>query len=349
MFYLIPQLSISLHLPLANTIDRFLFTFVAAGVLLGIAGFFVLFRGGAWSYLASTAVILLGYIALHFGDLYPIAPSVVVAVVPWALLATRRWYGRVSVCAFGVSVGLLAGWANFLRDQAGSGMLLFATILLASLASRRTRLTSLCALFIGAIVPVAFGHFLLDRRDAYLRQVQPRYSASVRSHVLWHTAYVGFGFLRNEIVPGYRDEVAVDKVRSEAPNVIYLSAEYDSYLKRAVLALVRQHPVFVATTIFAKLGVLAMYFLAAANLGALATIARPKPLAIEIAFGLALVFEALPGIVAVPRLTYLLGFIATAALYGVVSLEYRLRRPESIPNSDVKVRPASHETEPVCA
>jgi hypothetical protein len=88
----------------------------------------------------------------------------------------------------------------------------------------------------------------------------------------------------------------------------------------------RKDPVFVVGTLLAKFGAVLVYFLFAANFGLLAAIRYPKPWSVEVAFGVAIAFNALFGLLAVPRLAYLEGFIAFAMLYGVISLDTALHQ-----------------------
>ncbi len=83
-------------------------------------------------------------------------------------------------------------------------------------------------------------------------------------------------------------------------------------------------------TLIAKFGVVLIYFLLAANFGLLAAIRYLKPWAVEVAFVAGLAFNALFGLLAIPRLSYLEGLIAFAMLYGVMSLDVALQKSNAL-------------------
>ncbi len=103
-----------------------------------------------------------------------------------------------------------------------------------------------------------------------------------------------------------------------------LSPEYERILRHQTLRIARDHPLFILATLFAKVRVVLFLLLCWANLGLLAALFYPKDRAMESAFWAALAFTSLFGVIAVPQVQYLLGFMAFATLYGLVSLDYAL-------------------------
>jgi hypothetical protein len=163
-----------------------------------------------------------------------------------------------------------------------------------------------------------------------LKAHQPNYHPVLRQHPFWHTVYIGLGYLSNDYGLAYKDIVAAKKAHELAPDAPYCSPEYETALKTAVIDLLRKDPVFVVGTLLAKFGAVLVYFLFAANFGLLAAIRYPKSWAVEVAFVAGLAFNALFGLVAVPRLSYLEGFIAFAMLYGVISLDVALQKSNAL-------------------
>ena len=152
----------------------------------------------------------------------------------------------------------------------------------------------------------------------------PDYPTVLPAHAFWHSAYIGFGYLSNEVVTSYNDQVAYDKVQSLVPGTLYESPEYQHILRRQVWLLVRQHPQLVLYTLAAKLGVICSMFLVFANVGLIAVKRVRKPLGLELPFWTGIVFNALFGILVIPSVAYLLGFITFATLYGAVSVDCAL-------------------------
>ena len=158
-------------------------------------------------------------------------------------------------------------------------------------------------LVLGLAAPRLYFRHLVSRRDAFLVQNVPGYQPGSSRHVWGHFLYSGLAFLSNPYVPGeVTDETGKNKVRSVAPDAPYLSAQYDLVLLRETASIVRQHPVLVLFTIFAKLGILAGV----------------------VAFWLALMLAAAPEVLYFPLPQYLLGLMSLATIYGVISLDHAL-------------------------
>ena len=162
---------------------------------------------------------------------------------------------------------------------------------------------------------------LLNQKDNYLRRNNPAYERVLREHPFWHSVYIGFGFLNNDYGIKYKDEVAIEKVRSISPKTTYLSEEYEAILKEQVLKLIKTKPLFVLRTIFAKFGVISLYLLIFANVGLIAVYFHRKCWPLETAFWGAMIFNSLFGVLVIPDERYLTGFITFATLYGIISIE----------------------------
>ena len=104
------------------------------------------------------------------------------------------------------------------------------------------------------------------------------------AHALWHSVYIGLGYLSNEVVTSYNDQVAYDKVQSLVPGTLYESPEYHHILRQQVGLIVWQHPQLVLYTVAAKLGVIGAMFLVFANVGLIAAERVRKPLGLELPF-----------------------------------------------------------------
>jgi hypothetical protein len=234
----------------------------------------------------------------------------------------------VVTAAFLFGVGLLAGFANQVRSYAATSLVIFIVVLVAFRlkTSHARKLIFLAILAAGMLLPAAYFRHLIARRDAYLVAAQPGYTNTVDQHPIWHTVYTGLGFTKNPYVAGYRDEVAAEAVYSISPSTPYLSPEYERILRDESLRIARQHPLFILVTLIAKLRIVLFLLLSWSNVGLLAAAFYPKGKAMESAFWGALIFSSLFGIVAIPQVQYLLGFMAFATLYGIVSLDYAFRR-----------------------
>lgn len=332
LYYLVPAVAVWTNLPLPKAFDSVVLAIVVGTALLSIGGFVVLFRNSVLSIaIAAVAVSLLAIRTLMIGDLVFVQSAATMAIVPWALAIFKLKLSKVKLAAFGICAGLVAGAANEIRDHSATSMLIFTIILLAFRAqtTRHVKIATISLLLLAFAVPNSFMRALVNQRDAFLRRTTAGYEPALSRHLLWHTAYVGLGYLSNPVIPGYRDEVAIDRVRAEAPDVVYMSPEYDTHLRAMVLDFVKHHKGFVITTLFAKFGVVLMFLFAGANVGLWAAALHPKGWVIESAFWSALSFNALFAFVAVPSRSYLLGFTTTAALYAVVSVDHWIRNRQN--------------------
>jgi len=327
IYFVIPMLAKLARTNIGDAIELFFVGIVLCSGLLGAAGLILVCRTFLGRLVAIVAVILISLLALKTQDVYAVQSSAVVAFVPWILFFGTRAPLLWSTLPFTFLVSALLAGANLMRSNAGTPVLIFMTwILIFLLQSRRSfKLFLSIALLLGSLLPICYSHLLLRARDTCLQKHGYDAVGILSRHVFWHVIYVGFGFIRNDVVPGYLDGIAAAKVREIAPQTIYPSPEYEEYLKREVIHIVTRHPLLVMETVAAKVGVVAGWLLLSANLGLIAAYNFPKHWSVELAFWSAITLQALPGIVAIPLWTYLLGFIAFAMLYAVISIDVALQ------------------------
>jgi hypothetical protein len=337
-YYLIPKLASFLDLRLPTAVDVFLGTILCVSFLAGLVGFFFLFRHGPSRTVALIGLFLLFLGTFREGDVYILLSSTTVALVPWLLYFVQRGVADGWFATFASGAGLCAGFANLIRSHSGTGFMLFMAIaVLFALRCRwRSRILLIAVAVAACAAPSLYFRSLRDRRDAYLNGVQPSRALIQEQHPFWHSVYIGFGFLSNEMVPAYSDEVAVNKVAAISPDAHYLSAEYEEVLKNQVFFLIRHHFSFVVLTLAAKVGVICFALLLCGNVGLLAAALYPKTWPIEAAFWVAIAFSSLSGLLVIPYPKYLLGFMAFATLYAVVSVDHALeardnRQAEELP------------------
>jgi hypothetical protein len=323
IFYIIPMLARTLRIPLGNAIDLFLAGIVLVSGLSGAVGLMLVCRTPFGKIIAMSALVLLSLLALKIGDVYSIQSSAVLAFVPWVLFISRKTNCHWSIFPFVLFASAAVASANLMRGHAGTPLLIFMAWIFAFQLQAKPRLKLMLVLVatLGFLLPVGYSRTLLGARDAYLQNHGYMSVAGLRQHGFWHVVYVGLGYISNDVVPGYRDEFAAARVREIAPDTIYGSPEYEQYLKHEVIHIIVQHPVLVIESLAAKLGVIVGLVLVCANVGLVGAFRYPKPWPIEVGFWNAIVFQCLIGIVAIPARPYLLGLIAFAVLYGVISID----------------------------
>jgi len=325
MYFFVPRLAAFLNVPVERAYDLFLGTNLIVWFAVGAIGLMLIVHRWPLKLWAIFGYCLLLWFSYRKADIYTALSFPVVGIVPWLLYLRRKHSGTLVMGAFLFGTGLLAGTANQIRGQAATGLMIFAAILVA-FELKRTWLAKsalLIALMAGFALSVAYFDSLIARRDAFLAASQPGYTQTVDHHSIWHALYIGLGYLKdNPYVPGYRDEVALQAVYSISPSTIPLSPEYEHILREQIFQIARKDPLFIATTLFAKLRVIIFLLLCWANFGLVAAAIHPKGWGIEAALWAALGFNALFGLIAIPQVQYLLGFIAFALIYGIVSLDW---------------------------
>jgi hypothetical protein len=326
IFWIVPAVTRLLHINLDEGIGFFVAGTLISSFLLGIAGFWLLFR--RWS---SRIFALIGLAALYFvgwkiGDLYVFYFFPAVSIIPLFLWLCRTSRHPAVMAIFLFLSGMLIGITEVVRGHAGVATVIFLGIVLSwgTRFPRRWKLVTLGSLVLGATIPLAAFHHAKAEADAFIAAHEPCFAIASSSHVFWHSVYIGLAFLTNPDVPANKDIVGIDKARSVDPMVIIYSPEYESILRREVFRLARTHPQFIITTLAAKAGVVLFDLLLFANVGLLAAFFYPKGWPLECAFWAAMAFDSLFGLLVVPIPNYLLGLMGFAVLYGIVSMGYAI-------------------------
>lgn len=324
-YYLIPELSRFFGLPLFRAIDLFYDILLFLGFLTGAFGFFILYATPLARTIALAGLLALTALAYHVGDVYVFCFLTAVVVTPWMLALMRR-PDRLSLPAFLAMLGVLIGIANAVRSYAGTAALLFSCLLLLFQLPARTgrKLLLFLCLVGGIIVPKLFFAREVARRDAFLSTHCPTYGTLSAMHPMWHSVFIGFGYLQNDYGISWSDSNAYERVQSIAPGTTFGSVRYERVLRGEVLQLLRRHPWFVFLNLASKLGVVLAMVALGVNIGALATILAPKPWAVELSFLVAISFSSLFALLTIPALPYMLGLISFAVLYGIVSVGFYL-------------------------
>jgi hypothetical protein len=324
--FFIPQLASFFRLSLAEGVDLFIGGILISCYSLGLIGLLLLLKSWWVRCFAIFEVLLLAALCLRIGDVYVVQSSIAMVIIPWVLYFSKKWQSGLQFPLF-LIVGVALGISNFVRAQAGTTVLLFCIPVLAFYgeSSRTRRVLLLASLLAGVAASTLYFRHAFVVRDAYIQGHQSDYLAAPRQHPIWHSVYIGLGFVSNPYVPGgYCDQVGIDKVRSLSPTTAFLSPEYDQILAQQVYELAKSHPSVLMINLAAKLGILQLLALLAGNIGLLAAIGYRKPLVLDAAFWAAVGFGGLPGLLAVPVPSYVLGAITVLVLYGLVSIDHAL-------------------------
>lgn len=326
-YYFIPLLTRWTGVPLEQGIVLFYGALIAVSYVLGLAGAFLLFRSPLSRAVAAVALTALALVTWWIGDIYVAYASVAMAVVPLFLFLLRRGRFGVAALALMLAAGAAMGVANGIRIHAGTGVFVLVAVMTATCArfTLAARGALLLAAALGLLASRTFYETVLERRDAYVQSVVPGYQGGADERTpVWHSMYIGLGYVPNPYGIRYADEVAMERVQEVAPGTPYLSDEYSRVIRGEVLRLVRDDPAFVAAGLLRKTGKVLLWLAVFMNVGVIAALARRKHWTVDLSFGAAIAFAALPGVLVVPALPYLLGALTLATLYAVVSIDHAL-------------------------
>jgi hypothetical protein len=269
-------------------------------------------------------VLLVGVGSLRLEDIYWVAAWSMFGLLPavlWLAVRRPRWW-----LAGLTGVMLLASFASSIRSHAGLAVLLAGVMVViaqrATVGRRVLGVALLVAAYV-AITPVGLALVQDARDNAVGRDLA---AGAPRAHPVWHSAYIGLGYLPNDARIGYRDDIAWAHARREVPDVQYLSPEYERTLRRLTFDFVGDHPGFFVAQLAEKLVVMLRhawpYLLMVALLVPWALSLgghRRDKRAVLLLLAPALVLTSLPPLMTVPRRTYELGFFGLCVLACVLA------------------------------
>lgn len=333
IYYFIPWIAKSLGTSIDQAINLFFGFLLVTGAAISIFCFFFIFKHWSSRIISFAALGLLTAAAYRYSDVYIISFFAVASITPlfvlWDRTSSRfNWKLGLSI-AFS---GLIIGYSNITRSHAGTGMLLFliSWLILNKHLLNKEKLFILSLLVAFISFPYAHFKILEVNRDRYLSKIDPLYKGISVVHPKWHNIYIGFGYLENKYGIKYSDTVSYEKVMSINPKVGYCSPEYEQILKDQCLWLIKNDPIFVLKTFFAKLFKLLFRVSQFANLGLLICLFYVKPSIREVLpFGIAALFYSLPGLATMPINAYVSGLTSIATLFGLymicLAIEKKIR------------------------
>lgn len=325
--YFIPKIAHYFDTSLDNAMMFFYFGWNITALSLGLLGVLLLFRTWLSKAVSVLALAILAVIVLSHGYIYSFLASAVVATGPLLLYFCKKKSCGPGFIAFCFLAGIWLSISNSLRDYAGVGPLIFMATILAFYIRVPWKVKGILmgAAALGVLVPFLYMNSLINQRNEYLAIHVPGKPYLPKS-TFWHSIYIGFGYLENDLGIRYNDGVANAKAVSIYPDAVYQSPEYNVILRNEVFRIFKEHPYFALKTLAAKGGKMALFLLIFANIGLVAAVLYPKERGLDLAFFLGLLFQSSYGFLVMPRAWYLLGFIAFATIYGIVSINEALER-----------------------
>lgn len=280
LYLLVPKVAAWSHLSIAHAYDLTMAVLILAAAIIGACAIHKVTLRSALFF--GLAVVL----TIYFADVYAFQSLPALAGIPW-LLRYSDDPNRLTWVA--VALAIFAGLSDVFRSHAGLPYLAMTAVLVFS-RMPRIKAAALCILLaVLYLAPVAY------TRRLYWNV-----------HPLWHSVYIGLGWIHNSEVAKYRDEIAFAKVKSIDPSAAPCSPRYEADLRNEVILIAERKPWIIAENLLAKLA-----FVGAAVGLILLPVRRWNP-----AFAVAIALGALPGILVTPNPAYVLGALCCACLYA---------------------------------
>lgn len=325
IYVLIPQLVRFFNISLEQAINLFFYTLLSGSFLLGLCGFFLIYKTMLTRVIVIVWLGLLASFIMHYniGDVYLAYCSAHLAIIPLFLYFIKR-NDSYALAFYLFFTGIVCGALHYVRSFSSLGVLVFILCILITKKNNNysKKLILLSCLIMGMLCPFLYFKNVIKSYEKYAQQQFRSFTEFPTVHPFWHNVYLGFGFLNFENTSKIQmnDEYACTKVQETDPSLsIATITPYESILKDEVISLCKTRPMYVLFTIFAKLGILFLYLLLFANIGLLMAFFRPKNWSLECTFYLAGMTNMIAPLITAPYYWYSLGFITIATLYGIVS------------------------------
>jgi hypothetical protein len=238
-------------------------------------------------------------------------------------------------------LGLLVGAsvASSMRSNAGLGIAIAAGIVVLgrpwSIPRKGLAVAAMVAAYLS--FSVLGMSALREYRDSWVGD--PAFADGAgASHPVWHTAYIGLGYLPNDYGLRYRDEDAIETVELIEPGTPYVSDEYEEILRERYVDVATGNPDFFLSVTAQKLLVALGN---AAPLLVLLAVLLPFALALRRRLTVRLLLLALPAVLvasvqpifAVPIHAYemgLYGALGVVVLVLIASLAAEVERRRAV-------------------
>jgi hypothetical protein len=206
--------------------------------------FYLLFDSRAVA-LAAPLVVLFGFSFLENRDIYFIEAWAILFGVPLLMLAARGQWRRRSGLALLAVAALAASFANSVRGHAGTGVALAAlAVVLLREHGWRWRAGG-AAIVVAAYVAIFPLGFKALTTYSYHHVHMPK-QTEIATHPLWHSMYLGLGYLHNKWGIQWNDSVGIEKAAEIDPTAPYLSPRYEQILRHQYFRIVEDDPGYVA-------------------------------------------------------------------------------------------------------
>jgi hypothetical protein len=233
-------------------LNKWFFVVCWGAMLLALPLFFYAVSGSLLVAVLAPLLVRWRFDFVADSDLYWVPVWTALVCLPALMLLARA--RRIHAGAL-AGVLVVASFGDSIRAPTGIVALVVALVLVLRSHDTRARRAALCAvalvsyLSLTTIVPTGLRAYRDHALHGRVTAEAPR--------TVWHTLYLGFGYLPNRYGIHYSDLVAYDAAREARPGVALYGPEYSVTLRTLVWRVVREDPGLVADDFWSKLQVTA--------------------------------------------------------------------------------------------
>lgn len=319
VYWLIPKLSqiFNTDVIFMAKINYSLITFLSF-ILLSL-GLCFLIKEKKNKIYAIIASALLTFIFFIKFDLY-VFNLLAISLVPLIIVSVKKYLKNKNVIILLSNIALisLSAWMlNNFRNNSGTAIiiLLIFVVLLWIKKAYLLKMAVITLIILISFIPNFFKKEIVNKRDNFIKINAPDKYVNRSNHVIWHSIYIGLGFVSNKYVSEYNDQQAIDKVNEIMPNAVYCSIEYENILKKEFIQILKASPILVLGVITIKAVIIFLINIAILNIQVLRL--NKNNILISLPFVIAIGFSMLPGILTVPRLNYILLSIGLTVVFKI--------------------------------
>ena len=334
-FYLLPKLSVVFNYPASSIAVIFYSLIVIIAYVIGTTALWRVCTNKYSKVYSSVMTTLLALIMIGINDYYVLYGAVPLLLFPIFLLIRKTEDFKLLLFYFILS-SIIISISHLIRSHSGTSMILifiFFLIFFAKQISFKKKVLIIFAYTIVAFIIFAYFQSIINTRNEFLLSLNQNYNYDLNGHrIMWHNIYYSLGYLANNFSYGdwqfhqASDQYSFERAKSINPNVIFASIEYENILRDETFKFILQHPLFFINTVFAKFGVLIMYFIIFCNVGIFFIynlIIKKIELFFYIFIGI--IFNCSFGILTQPTYVYLMGLFFFSTIISIMSVNEYLK------------------------
>lgn len=322
IYIFIPKIVKFFQISLDQAIDLFFYSQLSITFCLGLLGFLLLFRtlpSIVFSFLSFALFLRFSYYSVF--DVYVEYLVSTMSIIPLFLYFMLKNPESKLFNYFMVFAGIIICFTHYVRSYASLpviGFIICMVLLNQKLMSIKKLMVLLC-MMLGICISMVYFKTTIREYQQYANNNFPEFDHLQTKHVFWHQVYLGFGLLKilNKDDITWDDSFGEKKVKERNPTIsLVQTAEYEAILKQEVFDLIKNQRGFVLWTLFAKIGILLLYFLVFANVGLFAFFCFMRRWDLDIAFLCSFALSSITPLLTLPYYSYALSFMAFAFIFG---------------------------------